>query len=139
MASGGASGSGMLSGLKVLDFTQYLAGPTVTRLMAEMGAEIIKVEQAPMGDPARLLPVVKNGRSAYFVQQNRGKKSLCLDFAKPQAIELLRSLAAKACVTCGIRSPIASSIRSIRSRIVNIKRLPYFSSVGNSKFVSCRC
>lgn len=67
---------GMLSGLKVLDFTQYLAGPTVTRLMAEMGAEIIKVEQAPMGDPARLLPIVKNGRSAYFVQQNRGKKSL---------------------------------------------------------------
>jgi crotonobetainyl-CoA:carnitine CoA-transferase CaiB-like acyl-CoA transferase len=88
-------GSGMLSGLKVLDFTQYLAGPTVTRLMAEMGAEIIKVEQAPMGDPARLLPVVKNGRSAYFVQQNRGKKSLCLDFGKPQAIELLHSLAAK--------------------------------------------
>ena len=95
MKSGGAGGFGMLSGLKVLDFTQYLAGPTVTRLMAEMGAEIIKVEQAPMGDPARLLPVVKNGRSAYFVQQNRGKKSLCLDFAKPQAIELLRSLVAK--------------------------------------------
>jgi len=87
---------GMLSGLKVLDFTQYLAGPTVTRLMAELGAEIIKVEQAPMGDPARLLPIVKNGRSAYFVQQNRGKKSLCLDFSKPRAIELLRSLAAKA-------------------------------------------
>jgi crotonobetainyl-CoA:carnitine CoA-transferase CaiB-like acyl-CoA transferase len=87
---------GMLSGLKVLDFTQYLAGPTVTRLMAEMGAEIIKVEQAPMGDPARLLPIVKNGRSAYFVQQNRGKKSLCLDFSKPRAIELLRSLVAKA-------------------------------------------
>jgi crotonobetainyl-CoA:carnitine CoA-transferase CaiB-like acyl-CoA transferase len=86
----------MLSGLKVLDFTQYLAGPTVTRLMAEMGAEIIKVEQAPMGDPARLLPVVKNGRSAYFVQQNRGKKSLCLDFSKPRAIELLHSLVAKA-------------------------------------------
>lgn len=86
----------MLSGVKVLDFTQYLAGPTVTRLMAEMGAEIIKVEQAPMGDPARLLPVVKNGRSAYFVQQNRGKKSLCLDFSKPKAIELLHSLAAKA-------------------------------------------
>jgi crotonobetainyl-CoA:carnitine CoA-transferase CaiB-like acyl-CoA transferase len=86
----------MLSGLKVLDFTQYLAGPTVTRLMAEMGAEIIKIEQAPMGDPARLLPIVKNGRSAYFVQQNRGKKSLCLDFAKPRTIELLRALVAKA-------------------------------------------
>jgi len=44
----------MLSGCRVLDFTQYLAGPTVTRLMAEMGAQIIKVEQAPMGDPRRL-------------------------------------------------------------------------------------
>jgi CoA:oxalate CoA-transferase len=86
----------MLSGIRVLDFTQYLAGPTVTRFMAEMGAEIVKVEQAPMGDPARLLPAVRNGRSAYFVQQNRGKQSLCVDFAKPEAIELLRELAKKA-------------------------------------------
>lgn len=85
----------MLSGIKVLDFTQYLAGPTVTRLMAEMGAEIIKVEIAPMGDPSRLLPTVKNGRSAYFVQQNRGKKSLCLDFAKPRAREIVKALVAK--------------------------------------------
>jgi crotonobetainyl-CoA:carnitine CoA-transferase CaiB-like acyl-CoA transferase len=92
---GRAAGSHMLSGLKVLDFTQYLAGPTVTRLMAEMGAEIIKIEQAPMGDPARLLPVVKNGRSAYFVQQNRGKKSLCLDFSNSEAIDLLHSLVTK--------------------------------------------
>ena len=64
----------MLSGVTVLDFTQYLAGPTVTRLMAEMGANIIKVEQAPMGDPSRLLPFIQDERSAYFVQQNRGKK-----------------------------------------------------------------
>lgn len=87
---------GMLAGVKVLDFTQYLAGPTVTRLMAEMGAEIIKIEQAPMGDPSRLLPAIRNGRSAYFVQQNRGKKSLCLDFSNPQSIELLKSIARKA-------------------------------------------
>ncbi|MGH7879143.1 MAG: CaiB/BaiF CoA transferase family protein, partial [Candidatus Binataceae bacterium] len=86
----------MLADVKVLDFTQYLAGPTITRLMAEMGAQIIKVEQAPMGDPSRLLPAIKDGRSGYFVQQNRGKQSLCLDFAKPEAIELLRALAAKA-------------------------------------------
>jgi len=85
----------MLADVKVLDFTQYLAGPTITRFMAEMGAQIIKVEQAPMGDPSRLLPAIKDGRSGYFVQQNRGKKSLCLDFAKPEAIELLRALAAK--------------------------------------------
>jgi len=96
MASSDKQTPHMLSGVRVLDFTQYLAGPTVTRFMAEMGAEIVKVEQAPMGDPARLLPAVRNGRSAYFVQQNRGKQSLCLDFAKPEAIALLRELAKKA-------------------------------------------
>lgn len=83
----------MLADCRVLDFTQYLAGPTVTRLMAEMGAKIIKVEQAPMGDPSRLLPFIQDGRSGYFVQQNRGKKSLCLDFGKPESLDLLRSLA----------------------------------------------
>ena len=88
----GAAHPRMLAECKVLDFTQYLAGPTVTRLMAEMGAQIVKVEQAPMGDPARLLPFVKEGRSAYFVQQNRGKKSVCLDFNKPEGVELLHSL-----------------------------------------------
>ena len=82
----------MLEDVKVLDFTQYLAGPTVTRLMAEMGAHIIKVEQAPMGDPSRVLPFMKDGRSGYFVQQNRGKRSLCLDFAKPEALDVLRAL-----------------------------------------------
>ena len=82
----------MLDDVTVLDFTQYLAGPTVTRLMAEMGAHIIKVEQAPSGDPSRALPFIKDGRSGYFVQQNRGKRSLCLDFAKPQALDLLHSL-----------------------------------------------
>jgi crotonobetainyl-CoA:carnitine CoA-transferase CaiB-like acyl-CoA transferase len=76
----------------VLDFTQYLAGPTVTRLMAEMGANIIKVEPGPGGDPSRLLPFVKDGRSAYFVQQNRGKKSLCIDINKPEGLDVLRAL-----------------------------------------------
>jgi crotonobetainyl-CoA:carnitine CoA-transferase CaiB-like acyl-CoA transferase len=92
-----ASGSDtrIFSGIRVLDFTQYLAGPTVTRFMAELGATVIKVELAPGGDPSRMLPFVKEGRSAYFVQQNRGKKSLCLDLAKPEALELLRALVAK--------------------------------------------
>jgi len=85
----------MLSDVRVLDFSQYLAGPAVTRMMAEMGAYIIKIEQAPMGDPSRVLPFVKDGRSGYYVQQNRGKKSLCLDFDKPESMELLRSLVPK--------------------------------------------
>lgn len=85
----------ILDGIRVLDFTQYLAGPTVTRLMAEMGAEIIKIEQAPSGDPARFLPIVKQGRSGYFVQQNRGKRSLCLDLAKPESGGVVRDLVAQ--------------------------------------------
>ena len=82
----------IFKGLRVLDFSQYVAGSGVTRLMAELGAEIIKVEIAPVGDPARQIPFIRNGRSAYFVQQNRGKQSLCVDFAKPATLELLREL-----------------------------------------------
>ncbi|MSR13671.1 MAG: CoA transferase [Gammaproteobacteria bacterium] len=85
----------ILEGIRVLDFTQYLAGPTVTRLMAEMGAEIIKIEHAPNGDPARTLPFIKDGRSGYFVQQNRGKRSVCLDLSKPESKEILFDLVGK--------------------------------------------
>ncbi len=85
----------ILDGIRVLDFTQYLAGPTVTRLMAEMGAEIIKVELAPGGDPSRGLPYSDHGRSGYFIQQNRGKQSLCLDLREPAADTILRELVAK--------------------------------------------
>ena len=84
----------ILEGIRVLDFTQYLAGPTVGRLMAEMGAEVIKIEQGPGGDPSRLLPVGENGRSGYFIQQNRGKKSLGLDLRAPGADAVLRELIA---------------------------------------------
>src|SRR5215510_10448901 len=85
----------MLAGVKVLDFTQYLAGPTATRLMAELGGEIIKVEQAKGGDPSRGLPFLKDGRSIYFIQQNRGKKSMCVDFSKLEGMELIRALIPK--------------------------------------------
>jgi crotonobetainyl-CoA:carnitine CoA-transferase CaiB-like acyl-CoA transferase len=85
----------VLDGYKVLDFTQVLAGPTVTRLMAEMGAEIIKVELAPTGDLSRALPFLKDGRSAYFIQQNRGKKSLCIDAKNPRGLEILKALVTK--------------------------------------------
>jgi crotonobetainyl-CoA:carnitine CoA-transferase CaiB-like acyl-CoA transferase len=86
---------GLLTGTRILDFTQYLAGPTATRLLAELGAEVIKVEQATEGDPARALPFVKDGRSAYYVQQNRGKKSLCVDFGSEEGMSLLHALVPK--------------------------------------------
>ena len=81
-----------LEGITVLDFTQYLAGPSCTRLLAEMGADVIKVEIPPYGDPTRPAPPRKNRRSAYHVQQNRGKRSLCIDPSRPEAVELLKEL-----------------------------------------------
>ncbi|HEV3113805.1 MAG TPA: CoA transferase [Candidatus Binataceae bacterium] len=85
--------SHILDGYRILDFTQFIAGPTVTRLLAEMGAEVIKVELAPGGDPLRTMYVFKDGRSSLFVQHNRGKMSLCLDAKSPAGREILIDLA----------------------------------------------
>lgn len=81
-----------LQGFRVLDFTQYLAGPSCTRLLAEMGADVIKVEMAPLGDPIRANSPRRNRRSGYFVQQNRGKRSLCLDFGTPESTRIVKDL-----------------------------------------------
>lgn len=85
----------VLDGYTVLDFTQIVAGPTCTLMLAEMGAEVIKVELAPAGDPARVGPVVIDGRSGYFVQHNRGKKDLCLDAKTPEGLAILKRLVEK--------------------------------------------
>jgi crotonobetainyl-CoA:carnitine CoA-transferase CaiB-like acyl-CoA transferase len=85
----------VLDGYRVLDFTQYVAGPTTTRFLAEMGAEVIKVELAPVGDYGRMIPFVRDGRSAYYVQQNRGKKSLCVDLKHPEGLALIKELIPK--------------------------------------------
>jgi crotonobetainyl-CoA:carnitine CoA-transferase CaiB-like acyl-CoA transferase len=85
----------ILDGYRIIDFTQYLAGPSATRLMAEMGADIVKVEIAPYGDPSRAFPYRKDKRSAYFVQQNRGKKSLCIDVKNDKSKAILSDLIKK--------------------------------------------
>ena len=85
----------ILNGFRVLDMTHVLAGPTATRLMVEMGAEVIKIELPPLGEIARSLPAMKNGRSAYYVQQNRGKKSVCLDVKSEDGKVVLRDLIKK--------------------------------------------
>lgn len=91
-----ATATPLLHGVRVVDMTQYLAGPTVTRLLAELGADIVKIEQPPHGDPSRGLAVMKDGRSGYFVQQNRGKRSLCVDFDTQQGRAVLDALLERA-------------------------------------------
>jgi crotonobetainyl-CoA:carnitine CoA-transferase CaiB-like acyl-CoA transferase len=86
----------VLDGYTVLDFTQIVAGPTCTLMMAEMGARVIKVEMAPGGDPTRAGPFQNDGRSGYYVQQNRGKKGLCIDLKRPEGLAIAKALAGKA-------------------------------------------
>ena len=82
----------LLSDLRVLDLTRALAGPSCTRMLVEMGAEVIKVEPAPGGDMVRGISVFRNERSLYYVQQNRGKKSLCVNLRDPKGLALLTEL-----------------------------------------------
>lgn len=84
----------LLEGLRVLDFTRVLAGPFATALLADLGAEIIKVEP-PHGDDYRSIGPIRNGESALFTVMNRNKKSLVLDLKQPAAVALARELADK--------------------------------------------
>lgn len=81
-----------LDGVRVLDFTRVLSGPHCTRMLADLGAEIIKVEP-PAGDLTRFTSPRVNSLSTYFIQQNTGKRNVSLDFSRPEGVELLLSLA----------------------------------------------
>ena len=87
--------NGALSGLRVLDFTTTIAGPHCTRLLADLGAEVIKIE-APAGDMMRTRPPMRNGASTSFGQLNAGKKSIAVDLKSPAAVEAVRRLVATA-------------------------------------------
>jgi crotonobetainyl-CoA:carnitine CoA-transferase CaiB-like acyl-CoA transferase len=87
--------TGGLEGVRVLDFTTTIAGPHCTRLLADLGAEVIKVE-APEGDMMRTRPPLRNGASTSFGQLNAGKKSITLDLKSPRAVEAVRRLVATA-------------------------------------------
>src|SRR3978361_2302884 len=82
-------------GLRVLYFSTTIAGPHCTRMLADMGAEVIKIETAE-GETMRTRPPVRNGCSTTFGQLNVGKKSLGLDLKTPATRETIRRLAADA-------------------------------------------
>ena len=85
----------LLDGVRIVDFTQYLSGPSATRMLAELGADVIKVEYGPRGDPSRTLPFVAGNSSSYYTQQNRGKRSVCINLGTAQGCALARDLAIK--------------------------------------------
>lgn len=86
---------GKLSGITVVDLTQFLPGPVMTVMMADQGAEVIKVEPAA-GDPTRAMAPFEAGHSVWFANCNRGKKSVSLDLKSEEGKQALRDLIADA-------------------------------------------
>lgn len=86
------SGAGdALSGVRVLDFTSVMAGPFATRMLADLGADVVKIESLE-GDQVRARPPVRDGRSAYFGHLNAGKRSLACNLKSPQIVALILEL-----------------------------------------------
>ena len=86
-----------LQGVTILDFSRVLAAPMATQILAELGADVIKVERPRNGDESRTWePLLPGGESAYFFAFNRGKRSITLNLKSPRGQEIARSLAAKA-------------------------------------------
>jgi crotonobetainyl-CoA:carnitine CoA-transferase CaiB-like acyl-CoA transferase len=85
-----------LEGLVVVDFSRVLAGPYGTQMLADMGAEVIKIENPIGGDEMRASPPLIGTESALYLSLNRGKRSVALDFTKPQGREVALDLIAQA-------------------------------------------
>lgn len=102
----------MLSGIKVVDITQFVAGPTASRILGELGADVVKVELAPFGDRSRVQGIkpishVENAapHSTYYFQHNHSKRGIALDFKNEKAREILKRMIGKADVLVENFSP----------------------------------
>ena len=95
-----------LKGIRVIDLTRVLAGPFCTMNLADLGAEVIKIEVPGRGDDSRgFAPIMPNGDSGYYYSVNRGKKSVTLDLHTAEGAELLKKLSAKSDVVVENFSP----------------------------------
>src|SRR3984885_10247995 len=84
---------GPLTGLKVVDLTHVMAGPTCTLMLADMGAEVIKIEKIPAGDDTRyMVPPRIGDEAASFLMMNRNKKGIALDLKTSGGAKVLRRL-----------------------------------------------
>ena len=87
--------SGPLSGIKIIDLSSVISGPVATVLLADQGADVIKVE-APQGDIVRKMGLGKNNLSPAFVSANRGKRSICIDLKESKGLVVVKKLVAEA-------------------------------------------
>ena len=120
-----------LAGVRVLDFTRVLSGPHATRMLCDLGADVIKVEQ-PSGDLTRFSSPRVNSNSTYFIQQNVGKRNISIDLEMPEGVDLMRRLVAKCDVLIenfrpGVMSRLGLDEKTLR---LQNQRLIYASITG---------
>src|SRR2546429_6898162 len=88
-----------LAGIRVADFSHFIAGPLCSMILADMGAEVIKIEKADGGDDfRRLLPPVTEQEGAPFLWANRNKKSIALDLKQPDARQVAADIAVRSVI-----------------------------------------
>jgi len=122
----------VLAGVRVLDFSTLLPGPLASLLLAEAGAEVIKIERPGTGDEMRTYAPRREGQSALFALLNRGKKSIALDLKQPGALDRLQPLLASADVLIeqfrpGVMARLGLGYEQLRERC---PRLVYCSITG---------
>ena len=81
-----------LAGVRIIEFSQYVAGPLAGRMLADLGADVIKLEFAPKGDLVRYYPPLRGKASVGVIAYNRGKRSVCIDIKRPEGVELAADL-----------------------------------------------
>jgi len=117
-----------LEGVRILELGNLIAGPFAGMLLADMGADVVKIEKPKGGDTSRAMPPMVNGESASFAVLNRNKRSLALDLKQPQAREIVLALAAKSDVVLENNRPGAleamglgaAHVRAVNPQIVYV-------------------
>ena len=128
---------GVLEGVRVLDFGRYIAGPYCATLLAEFGAEVIRVEKRDGSEDRFVAPVGEGGEGALFLQINRNKKCITLDPMKAEGQEVLRRLVARSDVvvergsvlSMGVYIGISTKIVDRATGEVHYGRVPAYSVV----------
>src|SRR5215218_3946423 len=111
-----------LSGIRVVDLSRILSGPFCSMFLADMGAEVIKIEEVEEGDPVRKQGVLRNGYSLYFASFNRNKRSMTLDLRSAEGMAALRKLIATADVVMdNFRPGVMEKMKLSRAELEAIK------------------
>ncbi len=137
MTSRPGDGDGAMSGIRVLDLSIALTGPYAAALMADQGADVIKVERPGIGDIGRWVGVAVNGMSSLYLVCNRGKRSIVADLSKPEGVAVVKRLAAASDVVVqnfrpGVMDGLGlgyEDVKALNPRVVYAS-LSGFGSVG---------